>query len=109
VQTHYPATTARDSVASMQRLRTSHAYLRLLQVLEELAAEGFLRRSEQQLLRDTADALLFDDADSVRWLDRAERVLETLVWRDELSEREVATLRERLRDIEPVGRRSLAS
>jgi hypothetical protein len=97
-----------DTVASVQRLRASHAYLRLLQVLDELAVEGFLRRSEQQLLRETADALLFGDPDGDRWLGRAERVLRTMRWRGELGSREISTLRERLSDIEPLPARALA-
>lgn len=95
-------------VRAVTGLRTSHAYLRLLQVLDELAVEGFLRRPEQQLLRETADALLFGDADGEQWLMRAERVLRTIRWRGELTEREVATLRERLRDIEPVPLHAVA-
>jgi hypothetical protein len=91
----------RDRV-TVRALRISHAYLRLLHVLDELVASGVMRRGERQLLRDTADALLFGDADGDEQLIRAERAFAALLGRDVLDDQEVSTLRERLWDIESV-------
>jgi hypothetical protein len=95
-------------VAAVQALRSSLAYRRLLNGLDELVAAGVLRRTERQLLRNTADGLLFGDADGDDQLIQAEQAFGALLRRDVLEDDEVSALRERLWDIEPVWKSSPA-
>jgi hypothetical protein len=82
---------------------SSRAYVMLLVAVERREWQDVLTPAEAGVLREAADAQLFDD-EAQRWLSLAEIVFDLLSARGDLRPDEVSTLRSRLRDIQPVLR-----